>query len=179
MEYPVASNKDEPIPPIPTPTAAAPVPPVEPAPKVAKRPVEPPAPAAWPNPYANTGAAPAYGPPVTPAPAQAPPAYAPPTMGPPPAYAYGPGVVAPASGLSIASMILGIASVVLACVYIGGLVGIGAVITGHLATRRQPHARGFWLTGLITGYVGIAIGAFEIIVVVIIFVSYSTNPTGY
>ncbi len=34
---------------------------------------------------------------------------------------------------------------------------IAAIITGHMAQRSQPHAKGFWLTGLITGYAGLGI----------------------
>jgi hypothetical protein len=80
------------------------------------------------------------------------PQYAAPQYGGQP-YQYG----APAGqpkGLAITSMVLGIVSIV--CCWIG-LVAIAAIITGHLAQRSQPHARGFWLTGLITGYVGLGI----------------------
>ena len=52
-------------------------------------------------------------------------------------------------------MVLGIAGIVLG---LGLILGIAAVITGHMASKREPHAKGFWTTGLITGYVGIALG---------------------
>jgi hypothetical protein len=69
-----------------------------------------------------------------------------------PSYGY---AVAPPKGLSITSMILGIAGVVF--LSLGFLPALGAVITGHLASRSQPYAKGFWMTGLVTGYIGIAI----------------------
>jgi hypothetical protein len=86
----------------------------------------------------------------------------------PPNYAYTP---APPRGLSIASMVLGIASIVFSIYGFGLFPGIAAVITGHLGRKRQPAARGFSLAGLITGYVGIGIALLwiaGIIVVVVI-----------
>lgn len=128
-----------------------PVPPVEPA-------VIPPivdlagsGAAAQPNPYAPV----AVDAPANPY-ASAAPAYQ--------AQPYGyPGYApAPPTGLSIASMILGIAGI-----FFGILVSIAAVITGHIARKSQPHARAMWLTGLITGYVGIGLWALFIIAYVI------------
>jgi hypothetical protein len=55
-------------------------------------------------------------------------------------------------------MILGIAGVVLGFFGFGFLPALAAVITGHMAQKRQPYARPFWLTGIITGYVGIGLG---------------------
>ena len=57
--------------------------------------------------------------------------------------------------LSITSMSLGIAGLVFGA-FIPGLISIAAVITGHIGQRREPHAKPFWLTGIITGYIGIA-----------------------
>lgn len=65
----------------------------------------------------------------------------------------------PAKGLSVASMWLGVGGLLLSFFGFGFFVNIAAVVTGHLATKRQPHARGFWLTGIITGYLGIAFSA--------------------
>jgi Na+-driven multidrug efflux pump len=62
-----------------------------------------------------------------------------------------------ASGLSIASLICGIASVV--C--FGILAGIPAIVTGHLAMgkvkRGEAGGRGLALAGLIMGYISIAL----------------------
>jgi hypothetical protein len=55
---------------------------------------------------------------------------------------------------------------------------IAAVITGHLARKRQPYARGFWIAGLITGYVGLGISLLWIIGIIVFFVFVATNP-GY
>jgi hypothetical protein len=52
-------------------------------------------------------------------------------------------------------MICGIAGLVL----LGFLSSLAAVITGHIAARKQPWARGMWITGLITGYIGLVVGA--------------------
>lgn len=61
------------------------------------------------------------------------------------------------SGLSIASMVTGIAGVLLSLGGLGFLPALAAVITGHMARSRDPQAKPFWLTGLITGYVGIGL----------------------
>jgi hypothetical protein len=67
---------------------------------------------------------------------------------------------APASGLAITSMVLGILSLVL-CV-IGPLFGIPAVICGHIARDRikkaplQNGGDGFATAGMITGYISLA-----------------------
>ncbi|WP_411700362.1 DUF4190 domain-containing protein [Conyzicola sp.] len=111
----------------------------------------PPAPPASANPPAASPAAPAY--------SAAPPAYsaAPPTYTPgAPQNPYTPGVVGPPRGLSVTSMVLGIVGILFGG--FGLLISIAAVITGHMAQRRQPYAKPFWLTGIITGYVGILIG---------------------
>lgn len=121
-----------------TPPAVPPVPPETPP---AASPYAPPAAEAAP-------AYPAAPPTYTPASPQNPYGSAP--------NGYAPGGVAPSRGLSIASMILGIVGILGSG--FGLLVSIAAVITGHMAQRRQPYARGFWLTGLITGYVGILFG---------------------
>lgn len=62
----------------------------------------------------------------------------------------------PAKGLSVASMVLGLGGLLLSFFGVGFLVVVAAVILGHLAVKRQPYAKGFWLTGIITGYIGIA-----------------------
>jgi len=79
---------------------------------------------------------------------------------------YYPGVVEP-RGLSIASMICGIAGVVLSLLSIGFLPGLAAVILGHIAAKKQPSAKAFWLTGIVTGYVAIAIGLIFLAFVII------------
>lgn len=63
----------------------------------------------------------------------------------------------PPMGLSIASMVTGIAGVLLSLGGLGLLPAIAAVVTGHLARTRNPQAKPFWMTGLISGYVGLGI----------------------
>ena len=146
---------DNEIPPVPVPPAGAGVPPVEPAP------TPPTAPAPPANPYAAAPPASPYAAPTAgPAPVSAP-GYAPP--------AYAPQGALPPQGLSITSMILGIGGILLSFVGFGFLPSLAAVITGHLAQKRQPHAKAFWLTGIITGYVGLGIAIITGIVVIAIF----------
>lgn len=97
-----------------------------------------------------------------------------------PAYGQpGYGQAAPANGLSVASMILGIAGVVLALIYgIGFLPALAGVITGHMASKRQPYAKPFWVTGLITGYIGIAISVFWGIAIVLFIGVMAAYPGG-
>lgn len=54
-------------------------------------------------------------------------------------------------------MVCGIAGVVLSLFGLGLLPALAGVITGHLAQKRQPWAKAMWLTGIITGYVGVGI----------------------
>ncbi|MDQ1544544.1 MAG: hypothetical protein QOK08_2182 [Actinomycetota bacterium] len=162
--------------------------PIEPTPAVAQ-PVAPPPPPGYYNP-------PAPPPQYAPSP---PPQYAPeqPTAGPTygnyPANQYPaqypgqyPGqypnqyatYAAPAqpSGLAIASMILGIVGVLFSFFYGFGLFpAIAAIITGHIARKKQPHARGFWLAGLITGYVGLGLCLLVIIGIVALFAFIGTT----
>jgi hypothetical protein len=107
------------------------------------------------------------------------PANAPPP--PPPAYYAQPAPYAPArpQGLSIASLITGIVGVLFCSFGFGFLPSLAAVITGHIARRRQPYSRGMWLTGLITGYVGLAISVVTIVVIVIVAVVAIANPDNY
>lgn len=166
--------QDDAIPPIPAApdgvNGASGVPPVEPAPAAATpveaAPVVPPVggsgtipasamppidaranPYAAPsNPYANAAAQPAY----------AQPAYGQPGSAQPYTGTYAP---TPPQGLSIASLICGIGGLLFTFVGFGFLPALAAVILGHIAQKRQPYAKGMWVTGLITGYIGISINS--------------------
>ena len=120
-----------------------------PASPVAPEPLPPVAAPPRPDPYAQPGvyAAPAPGYPQQPHPG----------YGAQPGYAYQPAAAGPAQGLSLASLIIGIAAVLLSFASLGFLPAVAAVILGHLGQRRQPYARPLWMTGLITGYIAVGI----------------------
>ena len=81
------------------------------------------------------------------------------------------GTSAPTPSLSIISMILGILGLIIGFVGGGLLFSVGGVVLGHLGQRKEPEARGFWLTGLITGYIGILINVIVIIIWIIVLAS--------
>ncbi|MER7168564.1 hypothetical protein ABT336_21165 [Micromonospora sp. NPDC000207] len=101
---------------------------------------------------------------------------------------YGPGPTYPNAGypqpggqnntLGLVAMILGIASIPLACCYLGIPLGIAGAVTGFLG--RQKAAQGEAnngsqaLTGLICGGIGILLGILQLILVVFV----NVNPTG-
>lgn len=90
----------------------------------------------------------------------------------PPGY-YPP--VVPTNGLAIASMVCGILAII-SC-YFGGIMGLPAVICGHLAIssiRKAPFemgGRGMAIAGLVTGYLGIL---FSLCVLVFFLFFFST-----
>jgi hypothetical protein len=75
--------------------------------------------------------------------------------------------------LSIISLVAGIIGIlgfpVVAFIpIIGGVLGLfipaAAVVLGFLGRRKEPAAKGFWLTGLITGFVGVLLAIISIVV---------------
>ncbi|HOV26014.1 MAG TPA: DUF4190 domain-containing protein [Pseudobacteroides sp.] len=82
------------------------------------------------------------------------------------------------NGLSIASMILGIASIFLSCCYgIGIIPGILGVIFGFVSKKSidnsqgREQGKGFAVAGIITGFIGILFG----ILIILVLVSYLKN----
>ena len=59
------------------------------------------------------------------------------------------------TGLSVASLVLGILSMLGFAIII--LVPLAGVITGHLGYRREPNSRALSLAGLITSWVGLVL----------------------
>lgn len=59
------------------------------------------------------------------------------------------------SGLSVASLVLGILSMLGFCTLI--LVPLAGVITGHLGYRREPASRALALAGLILSWIGLVL----------------------
>lgn len=67
-------------------------------------------------------------------------------------------------GLSIASMVLGISSVILGWLMIPQ---IAAIITGHLALGREPAGKGMSIAGLVLGYLCLlGYGAFWLLLII-------------
>lgn len=94
------------------------------------------------------------------------PVYAQPAYG-QPQYGYPP--VAP-KGLAITSMVLGIVGIISFGFFT--IASIAAIITGHIAQRKQPYAKSFWITGLITGYIGLAFFVIFIVFTTVLAVVY-------
>ena len=90
---------------------------------------------------------------------------------------YGAYAAAPPKGLSIASLICGIGAVVTIGVLtpLGFLAGLAAVILGFVAKKNQPYAKGFWLTGIITGFVTVGLSVIFLIGLIIWFVIYGAT----
>jgi len=79
-----------------------------------------------------------------------------------------PAPAAGSKGLSITSLILGILGFIGAWIFGSGLLfSIAAVITGHIGLKKEPSGRPLSITGLVLGYIGIAIAVIVLIVVII------------
>ena len=84
------------------------------------------------------------------------PAYGQPAPGYAQPYATAPATKSPI--LSILSLVAGIAGIVLNLAFgIGALFGVAAIVLGFIGRTKEPHAKGFWLTGIILGFVSVAI----------------------
>jgi hypothetical protein len=185
-----------PVPAIPPPRAAGDAPAAGPG--DAEPPRQPPVPPAGPPP-------PAYGPPAT-APYGSPPPYgsAPPGgygsgYGTPPPTGYSERPAAYAAGapasyqagrqpiLSILSLVAGVLGVLGSPVaffpFFGGILAIilpiAAVVLGFIGRNKEPGAKGFWLTGIITGFVGIALALLSILLWALVFASVPMNDYNY
>ncbi|WP_434318359.1 DUF4190 domain-containing protein [Leifsonia sp. P73] len=98
------------------------------------------------QPYGQQPGQPGYGQPAYGQPA---PGYAQP-------YATAPATKSPI--LSILSLVGGIAGIVLNLAFgIGAVFGVAAIVLGFIGRTREPQAKGFWLTGIILGFVSVAI----------------------
>jgi hypothetical protein len=133
------------------------------------------------QPYGQQPSAPGYNQPYgqqPPAPGYGQPAYGQPAPG----YAQPYGQPAAKSPiLSILSLVGGIVGIVLNLAWgIGFLFGIAAVILGFIGRTKEPQARGFWLTGIILGFVSIAIAIIYWIFLAVLFSSLANSiPSNY
>ncbi len=147
-----------------------------------------------PPPYTAPAQPPAYTAPTAgqPAPAQpasAPPAYGAPAYGQPaagqsdaaqPGYApaYGGTTATPTKTLSLIGMIAGIVGVVAFGYFLPA--SIAALVLGYMGKKREGMpARGFWLTAIITGWVGVAITVIGGIALIAIFALASSGSGSY
>jgi hypothetical protein len=155
-----------------------------PIPPVPQAPTSPGASAAPPtaagNPYAqgpygqSAYGQPAYGQAPYSQPEYPQPSYPQPSYGYPQPYSY---IQPEPKGLSIASMVCGIAALVGFGFFL--LPQIAAVVLGHLGLAREPAGRGFAIAGLVMGYVGLLITVVVIAFFVIAIASVSRSPYGY
>ena len=87
------------------------------------------------------------------------------------------GMPAEPKTLSIASMVCGIASVIMGWLL---LPQIAAIITGHLALKREPSGKGMSFTGLVLGYLCLlGYGAFWLLVIIGLAIASTTTSSTY
>jgi hypothetical protein len=87
------------------------------------------------------------------------------------------GMAAEPKTLSIASMVCGIASVIMGWLL---LPQIAAIITGHMALKREPSGKGMSITGLVLGYLCLlGYGAFWLLVIIGLAIASTTTSSTY
>jgi hypothetical protein len=96
-------------------------------------------------------------------------------------YPPAPGTQAPTrqpllSILSLVAGVVGLLGLPVAFIpVVGGVLTLllpaAAIVLGALGRTREPRARALWLTGLITGIVGVALSLLSIVVWIVVFAS--------
>ncbi len=99
---------------------------------------------------------------------------------PPPATPYAPAGGPPVTKspvLSILSLVGGIVGVLFSLLFFGlGIIfSIAAIVLGFLGRRREPGAKGLWLTGLILGFAGIGVAVIVWIFLALLAVAVSSG----
>jgi hypothetical protein len=79
--------------------------------------------------------------------------------------------------LSIISLITGIIGLLSSWAIWGLIFSIAAIVLGFLGKSKEPAAKGFWLTGIITGFVGVAEAVIVIIIAIILFATVASVGT--
>lgn len=116
-------------------------------------------------------------PPVPPEAPGTPPPVAPPTYAAPPAYAPA-GGPAPSKTLSLIGMIAGIVGVVAIGWFLPA--SIAALVLGYIGKKREGlPAKGFWLTAIITGWVGVALTVLVVGGVILFGILAAVNAPNY
>ncbi|MBD0381950.1 DUF4190 domain-containing protein [Paenibacillus sedimenti] len=89
-----------------------------------------------------------------------------------------PSQASPTNGKSIASMVLGILSIIVP--YIGLILGIIAIVFSRIASKeiqaRGEQGKGFAIAGLVCGIIGTALYAIIIVVLVIVIIFAASSP---
>lgn len=78
-------------------------------------------------------------------------------------------------GLAIASLVLGILSLVTCCIGIGAVFGLAAIILGAVSLY-QKKGKGLAIAGIITGGFGLVLGIIGIIYIVAVVYEINTDP---
>ncbi|MDQ0675337.1 hypothetical protein QFZ36_002898 [Pseudarthrobacter siccitolerans] len=87
------------------------------------------------------------------------------------------GMPAEPKTLSIASMVCGIASVIMGWIL---LPQIAAIITGHMALKREPTGKGMSITGLVLGYLCLlGYGAFWLLAIIGLAIASTSTSSSY
>ena len=73
--------------------------------------------------------------------------------------------------LSVTSMVCGLAAMVIWVVVlpVASLASVAAVVLGHIGLKREPQARGFAITGIVTGYLGVLCSLLWLLVLIGVF----------
>ena len=61
--------------------------------------------------------------------------------------------------------------------FVGGFFALAGVIMGHIAQKREPWAKGFWVAALIAAYVGVGISLISGIGALLIFLAAPSGST--
>ncbi|MGV8910564.1 MAG: hypothetical protein ACOH1Y_16410, partial [Propionicimonas sp.] len=129
-----------------------------------------------PPPYGGPPPPPPYGGPATPPPGNAAP-YAP--------YPGTPAAKQPI--LSILALVAGVIGIlgspVVFIPIVGGIFGLfipaAAIVLGFFGRTKEPRAKGLWLTGIITGAVGVALALLSIVIWAIVFANIPSSGYTY
>lgn len=76
--------------------------------------------------------------------------------------------------LSIISLIAGILGLVLSWTGWVLLISVAAIVLGFLGKKKEPAAKGMWLTGLILGFVGAVIGLIFFIIQILALIFFAS-----
>lgn len=76
--------------------------------------------------------------------------------------------------LSIISLIAGIIGLLGSISGWTLLFSIGGIVLGHMGQKKEPNAKGMWITGLITGYLGALINVISLIGQIALFATFAS-----